>query len=83
MATMTTEQLLKLKEKIEKGKTCLAELTGQKQQLMKSLATDYKCKTLEEATELVKEQDKKIRKMEERIEEETQTLKETYPILFE
>jgi hypothetical protein len=83
MTTMTAEQLLRLKEKIEKGKTRLAELQGQKQQLMKSLAADYKCKTLEEASELVKEQDKKIRKMEERIEEETLTLKETYPILFE
>jgi hypothetical protein len=83
MTTMTAEQLLRLKEKIEKGKTRLAELQGQKQQLMKSLAADYRCKTLEEASELVKEQDKKIRKMEERIEEETLTLKETYPILFE
>lgn len=83
MTTMTAEQLLRLKEKIEKGKTRLAELQGQKQQLMKSLAADYKCKTLGEASELVKEQDKKIRKMEERIEEETLTLKETYPILFE
>jgi len=81
--SMTTEELLRLKEKIQKGKTRLAELQGQKQQLMKTLATDYKCKTLEEATELVKEQDKKIRKMEERIEEGTFTLKETYPILFE
>jgi hypothetical protein len=81
--SMTTEELLRLKEKIQKGKTRLAELQGQKQQLMKTLATDYKCKTLEEATELVKEQDKKIRKMEERIEEGTLTLKETYPILFE
>lgn len=83
MTTMTAEQLLRLKEKIEKGKTRLAELQGQKQQLIKSLAADYKCNTLEEASALVKEQDKKIRKMEKRIEEETLTLKETYPILFE
>ena len=40
--SMTTEELLRLKEKIQKGKTRLAELQGQKQQLMKTLATDYK-----------------------------------------
>lgn len=80
---MTTEQLLRLKEKIEKGKTRLSELQGQKQQLMKQLQTEFGCKTLEEAEALVEKQQVKINKIQTRITEETEQLKEQYPILFE
>lgn len=83
MATITTEELLRLKEKIQKGKTRLAELQGQKQQLMKTLDTSYGCKTVEAADKKVEDQQKKITRLEQQIATDVDALEEEYPILFE
>lgn len=83
MATITTEELLRLKEKIQKGKTRLAELQGQKQQLMKTLDTSYGCKTVEAADKKVEDQQKKITRLEQQIAADVEALEEEYPILFE
>jgi predicted nucleic acid-binding Zn-ribbon protein len=83
MATITTDELLRLKEKIQKGKTRLAELQGQKQQLMKTLDTSYGCKTVEAAEKKVEDQQKKITHLEQQIVTDVEALEEEYPILFE
>jgi hypothetical protein len=47
--SLSKDELLDLKEKIDTTKTTLSEYTGQLQGMMKSLKDDFGCKTLEEA----------------------------------
>lgn len=80
---MNTKELLELKDKIEKGKTRLNELIGQKKQLMKQLEEQFNCNSIEEAENKLEKQKIEIEQLDEEIAENENTLRNKYPILFE
>lgn len=45
----TAEKLLKMKDKIETAKSNISRMEGSRDQLYKTLQTEYGCKTLKEA----------------------------------
>ena len=45
----TAEKLLKMKDKIEAAKSNISRMEGSRDQLYKTLQTEYGCKTLKEA----------------------------------
>lgn len=75
--------LLELKDKIEKAKIKLNQLEGQKTEQMKTLLTEFKCKSIEEAQAKLDKMEKALDKLEIEIEEKEQELREEHPILFE
>ena len=79
---MTTEQLLALKDKIERGKTKLSELKGQKTQQLETLLEEWDCKSVEEAETKLTKLEKELETLEIEIEEDVAELKENYPDLF-
>ena len=77
------QDLLKIKEKIEKSKTRLSELKGQKTSMMETLEQEFGCKTLEAAEKKVSTISSQIDTLKEDIAEKTAELQEQYPMLFE
>lgn len=45
----TAEKLVKMKDKIEEAKSNISRMEGSRDQLYKTLQTEYGCKTLKEA----------------------------------
>lgn len=80
---MDTKQLLELKDKIERGKTKLNELKGQRKQLMKQLEEEFECDSIEAAEKKLTKQEKEIEKLDNEIAENETTLRNKFPILFE
>lgn len=80
---MNTKELLDLKDKIERGKTKLNELKGQRKQLMKQLEEEFGCDSIEAAEKKLKKQEQKIEDLDNEIAENETKLRNTYPILFE
>jgi hypothetical protein len=58
---MPEQDLLKLKEAVEKAKTEESQLLGQHSQLTKNLIEDFNCKDLKEAKKYLSEIDEKIK----------------------
>ena len=79
---MTIEQLLALKDKIERGKTKLSELKGQKTQQLETLLEEWDCRSVEEAETKLTKLEKELETLEIEIEEDVVELKEKYPDLF-
>ena len=52
---MTEKELLELKTQVDKAKTVVSELTGQRNALMKQFKDDWSCDTIEEADKKLKE----------------------------
>jgi len=78
---MTIEQLLALKDKIERGKTKLSELKGQKTQQLETLLEEWDCRSVEEAETKLTKLEKELETLEIEIEENVAELKENYPDL--
>jgi hypothetical protein len=57
---MPEQDLLKLKEAVEKAKTEESQLIGQHKQLLKTLKEDFNCKNLKEAKKYLADIDEKI-----------------------
>lgn len=77
---MKREDLLELKEKIEKGQKELAEIKGQKTMLMQQLKKDFGCATLKEAEKLLSRQTKDIEKLNEDVNKGMEELENEYPV---
>ena len=73
---MKPEELLELKEKIDKSKTDVAELEGRKKQLYETLKKDWKCDTLKQAETKVNSMQDDIDEKNEAINEKTNALEE-------
>lgn len=58
---MAEQDLIKLKEAIEKAKTEESKLVGQHTQLTKTLLEDFNCKDLKEAKKYLADIEEKIR----------------------
>jgi glutamine synthetase type III len=73
---MDKEDLLDLKNKIEKSKTTVAELTGQQKSQMNQLKETFGCTTIEDAEEKLETIKKSISKLDTQIEEGLEKLEE-------
>jgi peptidoglycan hydrolase CwlO-like protein len=78
--SLTEQQLLNLKEKVDDAKTQVSELTGQKNALMKQLKDDWSCKTIAEAETKLKGMENNISILEKKIEKGVEELEEQYTI---
>jgi len=65
--TITEQQLLELKDKIDAAKQTVSELTGQKQALMRQLKEDWGCETVEDAEVKLDAMDNSIAVLDRRI----------------
>lgn len=74
----TTEELLDLKEKIEKAKTNKAQAEGRKEQLMIELNEKHDCKTLKAAQLKLKKLDRQIKIKTEELNEGMEKLRGEY-----
>ena len=79
---MDTKKLLELKDKIARGKTRLAELTGEQNALLQSLQQTHGCKTIKAAQEMIEQLEGEVEELEDTIDTTTNELKEKYPELF-
>jgi septal ring factor EnvC (AmiA/AmiB activator) len=77
MGIMDEKQLLELKSTIEKAKTAVAELNGQKTSLMSQLK-EWDCKTIEEAESKLAEMENEISIFNNKIALGTKELEEKY-----
>jgi len=80
---ITTEELLKLKSKIDKGKNKLAELKGAEKSQLQALFKEYNLNSIEEAEIEIKRATAEIDKKEKQIEQLFEKLQNEFPILFE
>jgi CII-binding regulator of phage lambda lysogenization HflD len=76
---MTEQDLLKLKESIEKAKTAMAELNGQMNALTSQLK-EWDCKTVEEAETKLAEMEKEISNFNNKIALGTEELQKKYNV---
>lgn len=79
---MNTEDLLKLKRKIEKSKERLAELKGSQTSLLARLKKEHNCSTIDEAEIKLQSLQEEINKKAARIAKNVERLREKYPALF-
>lgn len=80
---MEITELLKIKERIEKGKSKLSEAKGELKSYEDRLKNEYSCETVEEAQSKLKKLQKEIQDINDKINQKTEDLKEEYPTLFE
>lgn len=73
---MQEQELLDLKEEINKAKTEVAELTGKKKQLIKTLKEEWDCDTLKAAQSTLMKSEKSITDLNEQIKTGTEELEE-------
>jgi predicted nucleic acid-binding Zn-ribbon protein len=70
-----SQELLKLKQHIDKSKTESARIEGQITQLEKQRAEEFGCATDEEATSYIQELESDVARLEKEIEEGVATVK--------
>ena len=80
---MTAEELLEIKDVIERAKSKISELKGQKINYMESLTHDFGCNSVIMAEKKVITLDLEITDISEIIEEKTEKLQKDFPQLFE
>lgn len=73
---MPEQDLLKLKEAIDKAKTEESQLTGQLTQLNKTLKGDFNCKSKEEAKTYLADIEKQIKEKEKLLTDGVKELKD-------
>jgi hypothetical protein len=74
----TANELLRMKEQIEKAKTDKAQAEGRLSQLMKDLLSKFGCKTLSESQKKLTKLDKKHKVLVIELDEGIEQLKEDY-----
>lgn len=77
---MDKDELLELKERIDKAKTKVSQLEGRKETLLQQLQDDWECDTVEEAEEKLEELESEAEALEEKIQEGIKHLKEKYDV---
>lgn len=75
---MTEKELLQLKSKIDQAKTKLAELSGEKQALLRQLKENWNCASVKEAEVLLEEKQMILKKLTAQIDADIQILEEKY-----
>ena len=77
---MGQEDLLQLKEKIDKAKEKSSELKGQLKGLTKELKDDWQCDTIKQAEEKVQQMETEVTKLNEKIKKSVTELEEKYEL---
>ena len=77
---MDKDDLISLKNKIEKSKTTVAELTGQQKSQMSQLKETFGCATIEAAEEKLETMKKSISKLDTQIETGCTERGQTYSV---
>lgn len=77
---MDEQKLLDLKQKIDRAKTKVAELTGRQDRLMEELQKGWDCSSKEKAQQVLKDIEDKIAEINEKITKGIQELKEQYDV---
>ncbi len=75
---MDKNELLELKEKIEKSKTKLSELKGRKLTLMDTLEKEWGCKTVKQAERKLDTMKQEIKELETKKEKGIKELEDEY-----
>lgn len=70
----SAQNLLDLKDKIDKGNIKQNKLQGQKEEALKTLKKDFKCKTIKEGKKLLKEMQKEVKKDAEVLKKQIENL---------
>ena len=76
------EELLQLKDRIERGKTKLAELKGAEANQLQMLNKEYQCKDFDAAEQEVIKLERRIARNDALIQEQMDKLRDDYPVLF-
>jgi predicted nucleic acid-binding Zn-ribbon protein len=77
---MKIEEVIALKEEIDKCKTEKAQLEGEQKAILKQLEEDWGCKSIKQAAKKVEEMESEIGQLETEIEEGLQELEEKYEL---
>lgn len=77
---MDQHDLLDLKERIEKSKTKIAELNGQKKLLLTQLKDNFECSDLVAAKKKLEQFNKDIDKLDTLIEKAVENVKDKYDL---
>jgi len=77
---MSEKKLLDLKEKIDRSKEKLNELSGRESHLLEQLKEEFNCSTLEEANDELESLESEISDLETKIGDGLQELEEKYDI---
>jgi predicted nucleic acid-binding Zn-ribbon protein len=80
MSRTNERKLLDLKQDIDKAKTNVSQLEGQKAQLLQTLKNDWKCNTVEEAEVKLKEMEKECEDLNTQIDEGVAKLQQDYEL---
>jgi hypothetical protein len=72
------QDLLEIKEQIERAKSNASELEGRKTLLLEQLDNNWKCKTAEEGAKKVKKLEKELEELEKKIADAIKELEEKY-----
>ena len=75
---MNEKDLLQLKKEIDSAKSEKAELTGELKSLMKQLKDEWKCSSLEDARKKIRQWEKEISELDEKIKTGITELEEKY-----
>jgi hypothetical protein len=77
---MTEQQLLDLKKKVDRAKTTVSELEGQRKAQMKQLSDDWGCKTVEAAEKKVESMSNDIETLDKQIKKGIEELETKYEV---
>lgn len=80
MKTMTEQELLSLKQKIDKAKTKISESKGKLKHLEKELKDNWDCDSTKKAEIKIREMDQAIVKLDLEIQEASDELMLTYDL---
>lgn len=75
---MTEDQLLQIKEQIDTAKSEISKLEGRKENLMETLNSQFKCKSVEEAEKTLLSLTAQIKEIDLTIQEESKKLESKY-----
>lgn len=82
MTSISVDELLALKKKMDRKKEELQQLKGREKYLMDELKSKYNCATLEEAEDLLSEKTALLEKKKKSLQSKLTELQEQYEHLF-
>lgn len=82
MTSISVDELLALKKKMDRKKEELQQLKGREKYLMDELKSKYNCNTLEEADDLLSEKTALLEKKKKSLQSKLTELQEQYEHLF-
>lgn len=79
---ITKEQLLEIKQKIEKSRKEFDQLIGERKALMSQLKKEFGCDNYDAAEDLIEKWNEEMTDLQEKLDKSTEELIKKYPNLF-